>query len=127
MAVQDEVLRQLAEIQRRLGETVSTVEALREDLRNNTDDTERHREQVGQALTNTATRLGQMENDVKEVKLTMEKTIKPLVTNYSNTRQRVIGFMSAVSLGGMVIGGLWWFITIGGPALVKLLQAKNGS
>ena len=124
MAIQDEILRQLAEIQRSLGEVVATVEALREDAKNSSNDSEAYRNQVGAALSNTVTRLGNVENDIKEVKTTMEKTIKPLIINHTNWQQRVIGFTAAVSMFGFFLAGIWWLFTVGGPAIMKYLSVK---
>lgn len=122
---QSEILRQLAEIHKQLGETAANVADFREDLKSHADNTNEYRDMVGQAFANIVTRLGNVERDVKVLKTTMEKTVKPLVTNSSNLKQRIIGFSAAVSLGGMVMGGLFWFLSAGIPAIVNLLKARG--
>ena len=124
-STQNEILRQLGEIHSQLGETAANIESFREDLKSHTDNTNEYRDMVGQAFANIVSRLGVLERDVRVLKTTMEKTVKPLATNYSNMRQRIIGFMAAVSLGGMVLGGLYWFVTAGIPMIVAFLKSRG--
>lgn len=118
-AVQLEILRQLAEIQRHLGQTTSTVEALREELLSQSQDTSAYRNTVEQSLANASTRLGQVEADVKTLKQVMEKTVQPLVSKSNNMQQRVIGFTAAVSLVAAAVSALFWFF---GSALPQIIQ-----
>lgn len=124
MAIQDEILRQLADIQRSLGETVASFQAIREDLRTQTDETAEHRERVNSLLANTAQRLGSLEGDVKELKFVVEKTVKPLAETHLNWQQRAIGFAAAFSMVGLVVGGLYWLATNIGPAIWKAVTKQ---
>ncbi len=121
-AVQLEILRQLAEIQRHLGQTTSTVEALREDLLSQSQGTEAYRAIVERSLANASTRLGQVETDVKTLKQVMEKTVQPLVQKSNNWQQRALGFTAAVSLAAAIISAFFWFFGAALPQLVQFLS-----
>lgn len=124
-----QLLEQVGELQKQLGTVTANVVDAREDIKNHTDDTAHYRDLVGQAFANIVTRLGAVEKDVGALKTTMEKTVKPLVTNSANLKQRVIGFMAALSLGAAVVGGLVYIGTQIIPPVMKLadqIQHKPG-
>lgn len=117
-----QLLEQVGELQQQLGTVTANVIDAREDIKNHTDDTAHYRDLVGQAFANIVTRLGSVEKDVSALKVTMEKTVKPLVTNNANMKQRVIGFMAAISLGAAVLGGLVYLGTQIIPPVIKLVE-----
>jgi len=126
-SVNNEILRQLADIQRSLGEVISDVRSLREDVMTNGSDSTSHRRELRQTLSNILTRVGQTETDITTLKQVVEKTVNPLVEGYSDNKQRVIGFMAAFSMIGAIIAGLIWFLTTGLPEIVKFFSRAAGS
>lgn len=117
-----QLLDQVGELQKQLGAVTANVVDAREDIKNHTEDTAHYRDLVGQAFANIVTRLGVVEKDISVLKNTMEKTVKPLVTNSSNMKQRIIGFMAAVSLGAAVVGGIVFIGTQVLPVAIKFVQ-----
>lgn len=123
-----EILRQLSEIQKTLGSTTATIEGVREDIKSNTDETMSHRAEIVGNINNALIRIAQLEQDVKSLMITMEKTVKPLVQGYSDSKQRVIGFLAAWTLAGAGLAGAFWLLTGGfmvvGNIISRLVQTQ---
>lgn len=127
MSDQEAVLAQLGEIQRSVGMLIGTLEAVKEDVRNQADDSIDYREHITSTLNNALNRIAALETGVKEVKLEISKTVRPLVRNNYNWQQRVIGFTAAVSLAGVGVSGLFWLLTGGLDLLIKLIAGLRGA
>jgi hypothetical protein len=107
MAVAD----QLAEIQRSLGGIEATVAALKERTEDEHHASLLFRQDITSKVSNALERIGKLEDDVKSLKLVVEKTVKPLAVGAGNRRQRIIGFMAAMSLIGTAGAASFWMIT----------------
>lgn len=116
---QNEILRQLAEIQRLLGETTATVAGMKEDITTHISITGQFRNTVSASVDNIMIRTGQLEDSVKALNMVIEKTVKPLAMGVNNNRQRVIGFMAAWGLVASAAGLVGWLIGSGWETIVK--------
>lgn len=126
MAVQDQVLEQLADIQRTLGEVVATGQGLKEEVRNQGDASSVYRDLTTTSLQNAFTRIGALEHEVKALRSTIEKTILPLTRESANVKQRVIGFVSAWAMVAGLASALFWFVTQGWAELMKMATRISG-
>lgn len=126
MTVQDQILSQLAEIQRTLGTVEGAIHNLEENVTTQGTDSTTYREVLTSGLNNALTRIGTMESEIKSIKSTIEKTLKPLATGHMNMRQRVIGFVSAWSLFAAGVGILFWLFTTGFGELAKVFARVTG-
>lgn len=107
------VLEQLLNIQRTLGDTIATIRAVQEEVRSQGQEASNHREHVRAQLANAFNRVGQLENDVKSLKQTMEKTVEPLLSAGEAAKNKVAGFMIAVSGIIAILSFMFWFFTGG--------------
>lgn len=113
-SAQNEILRQLAEIQRSVGAVTAEVSALREDMRDESHNSREYRESVDGKMSNALTRIAKLEDKITVVTETLEGTLKPLAEGVNNQKQRVLGFISAWSIILAAAGGLSWLIFGGG-------------
>lgn len=121
-ATDAEILRQLAEMQRSLGETSATIEAIREDVATNTHETKTHRDAIVGNINNALHRISQLETNVQILMQTMEKTVNPLINGYRDSRQRIIGFLAAWGLVASGIGLLFWLVTGGFSVIASIVS-----
>lgn len=92
MTVQDQILAELAEIQRTLGTVEGAIHSLEENVSTQGTTSDQYREAITSGLNNALLRIAAIENEVKSIKSTIEKTLKPLATGAVNMRQRIMAF-----------------------------------
>ena len=125
MAVIDQVLDQLSDIQRTLGTVVGDAAALKEASITRSEKDEAFRETVLASVNNALTRIAALEQDTKALNLTMEKTIQPIVNERYNWKQRTIGFVSAWTIIATVGSAVFWFLSSGWGEIVKFFARMN--
>ena len=118
MAVAD----QLAEIQRSLGSIEETVAALKERQEDEMHDSAHFHNDITSKVTNALERIGRLEDDVKVLKSVIEKTVKPLAAGAGNMRQRIIGFMAAMSLVGAAGASIVWAASTIWPYISRIMH-----
>jgi tetrahydromethanopterin S-methyltransferase subunit B len=124
---QNEILRQLAEIQRTLGECVGTVRALEEDLQSHVEITASYRDRITASVDNVTERIAHLEQASQIMSQTVEKTLKPLASKAHNFRERVIGFTMAWSIVVAAVSFFAWLVTTGWDNIVKLIARLPGA
>jgi DNA-binding transcriptional regulator YbjK len=116
------IIEQLSEIQRTVGMTVASLEAVKEEVKTQGLEANDHRENIKSSMNNALARVGQLEHELRSVKQTLEKTVAPLIKEGEAAKNKIVGFGMAMGIVTSALGVLWWFLFGGGiQTLLKAL------
>lgn len=100
------LLARLSEISQQLGSSTASIEALREDMRDASDNSRAFNLDISARLDNVTMRVAKLEEGLAATKGTVDDVIMPLVRKANTRREQIAGAVKVWGLIAVVLGGL---------------------